>query len=623
MSTDDRSKRGVGEGSQIPGTQVLTDVSEALGRIFSVRLDVPSSVSDQPEKKGKEFCVGLLEKPVTHAWWPTVGRLGALERASVSGSLFLTRKALPSSPDPHQAAKHARLMASRAPSAPPAYLSFVVRELREMFKPGWDRGYASHVFRHTPTSSACLQYSRANGGARRWLSEQGQDWFSDVCLGESPLREASRVRYTVVNTGGKQRGVTVADGLHHVLGPLHRTLYDYLSQFGWLLRGEARGKKFRSFNALEGEVFVSGDYESATDNLSLEVTELILSEVLSHARHVPASVRDFALRSLRSKIEYRDLGGLVVDQQRGQLMGNFLSFPLLCLHNYLAFKYSIPRNVPLKINGDDIVFRCRPSEEERWRRNVGASGLTLSAGKTLVHSRFFSLNSAFFLARRVRGVLEVPVIRAGMLRCEGFPSGAAFSRFIRGWRNDGRRIVGAMWLRSHRAAFQFVGRSVRECGIPADNSQLHTAGLAPRESFFRGYRVHLRLPEQKLPVIRVGHTGQPCENWVYHRGSFRSVGRQRQQWDRQYFDECSRFVWQAKCERPEVYWDSWWSEAASTGFESAWLSWRRTVKKVRKMRCRLNLILRPPLVWPRLRGQWVPRDELPALLYSFPGVGFR
>nr|WAK77860.1 MAG: hypothetical protein [Botourmiaviridae sp.] len=616
-------RRGVSEETGSPGTHLLGEVASVLGSIFSVELGVPNHVIQEPAKEGKKFCVGLLENPVNHTWWPAVGRLGKRERFSVSGSLFLARKVLPSSPDPLQASKHATLMSSQDPSTSPDYLLFVQREIDRMFEIGWDRGYKSHVYSHTPTSSSCLQYSRKKGGAKRWIAEQGQDWFADSCLGETSLPTRYRVRYAVVRTAGKDRGVTVPDGHAGLLGPLHRTLYDYLSQFGWLLRGEARGKKFRSFSKRKGEVFVSGDYESATDNLSLTMTEYILARVLSRARHIPSSLAEYALRSCRAEIEYRDLGGRVVNQTRGQLMGNFLSFPLLCLHNYLTFRFSIPRDVPVRINGDDIVFRCHPSEFETWKKNVGVAGLVLSAGKTLVHDSCFSLNSAFFCAES-NGVREIPVIRSSWLESrDGPPTGADFGRFIRNWNGEARRLVGALWLRCHKRRIQATGRSVGCLGIRADNSQLHTAGLAPREAFFRGANSLVAVPETEVPPTKRNRQGLPGETWVFTRKAISSKPRERFSWDHQYRDACRASAWNAEVSREEIYWSEWWREAAATGREYQWLAWRRTVKRVHKMARSLNLRLRAlPFVAP-VKGQWIPRDELPVRLCRRQGVGFR
>jgi hypothetical protein len=316
-----------------------------------------------------------------------------------------------------------------------------------------------------------------------------------------------------------------------------------------LLRGEARGKRFASFSKKRGEVFVSGDYENATDNLSLHLAGRILSRILSRCRHVPVSLREYALRSLVAAIEYP--GGRVVVQRRGQLMGNYLSFPLLCLQNYLAFRFLVPRSVPVRINGDDIVFRCRPAEYRRWAEGVGALGLTLCKGKTLVDKSFFSLNSAFFQAQLHR-VREIPVVRgASLLRNEWVPSGGPFVRFTRGWKGDARRLVGALWLRAHGASIRATGRSVEGLGIPADNSQLHTAGLSVREAFYRGSKSFLRLPESRVPQVPQGRAVRLHEEWVKYNGPTMTTPSQERSWLSEFRSRCHHEVWQPHGPRVE------------------------------------------------------------------------
>lgn len=616
--------RGGGEGHMsLPesssGALLLDGMVKVLGRIFSVRLDVPQAVLEKPEKNGKKFCVGLLENPEQHAWRRAISRLGASERLSIAGSLFLARKVLPCAPDPQQWSKHKALMLRPAPVSPPTYIRHVETMLDRMFPVGWDRRYQGHVFAHVPTSSSCLEYSQSKGGARRYLAERGPDWFQDLCLsGVGAERIPCNVKYRVVSTAGKMRGVTVSTGQHQVLGPLHRTLYDFLSGFDWLLRGEARGKKFHPFKRKEGEIFVSGDYESATDNLSLDMTERILSRILSRARFVPDGIREYAMRSLISDISYAD--GSTVRQRRGQLMGNFLSFPLLCLHNYLAFTYAIPRPTPVRINGDDIVFRCLPGEYLEWKRSVGAAGLTLSEGKTLTGRGYFSLNSSFFLATNSR-VREVPIVRLSWFRPGEIPAGEIFRRAIRNWTNESRRLIGGFWLQSWKRAIQKTGRSVERLGIPADNGQLHTAGLAPRESFFRGSKRCLTLPEDPLPPIPSDRKNPACDEWVLTHQPIISNGVLRSKWDTLHREACRTVVWQLPEVTRDDAKDGWWDDVCRTGKERMWLAWRRTSRRCHSLGMRLNIPLCPPKDSPNAKGQWVPRDELPFITSSFPGLG--
>jgi hypothetical protein len=238
-----------------------------------------------------------------------------------------------------------------------------------------------------------------------------------------------------------------------------------------------------------------------------------------------------------------------------------------------------------------------------------------------VHNRIFSLNSAFFSGQSC-GVREIPIIRSSWLQCrEGPPTGEDFSRFIRNWTNESRRLVGALWLRSKRSAIQATGRSVARLGIRADNSQLHTAGLAPREAFFRGRYALLALPETELRKPKKDQQGRLAEEWVFTRRTISSSPRERFGWDHQYREACGLSAWQPEVSRAEIFWDDWWREAASTGREGQWLAWRRTVKRVHLHTRSLNLILRPPSLVPLSKGQWVPKHELPARVCSFPGIG--
>nr|QED42927.1 putative RdRp [Leucocoprinus ourmiavirus E] len=88
-------------------------------------------------------------------------------------------------------------------------------------------------------------------------------------------------------------------------------------------------------------------------------------------------------------------------------MGNYLSFPLLCLTNLtgVVLGFGVERTKELirarllKINGDDIVFRCKTTEYQNWRSHLPEVGLVLEDTKTLIHPTVFTLNSTFFLAR--------------------------------------------------------------------------------------------------------------------------------------------------------------------------------------------------------------------------------
>jgi hypothetical protein len=394
-------------------------------------------------------------------------------------------------------------------------------------------------------------------------------------------------------------------------------MYDRISGQDWLLRGEATASRFSAFQRVEGEVFVSGDYESATDNLNQDVSKYILECALRTATRVPTKIKEYALRSLRATVSYADLPE--VQQERGQLMGNLLSFPLLCLNNFLAFRFLVPRaDVPVKINGDDIVFRCRPDEWERWADGVQRLGLKLSRGKTLVKPNFFSLNSAFFFACSRGGkVRDVPVVRASMIVPKlGIPPGPeSFVKFLRGWKGRSRTILGGYFLQSHKKALSATGRSIEAQGFPAHRGQVCASGMADRERFLRPLPVHKAAGDGETPLpsvrLRGGVTGTP-PGWRQVAATEVGGGAQRLFRDR-YRRDAYRHSWLIDC-TPDI--DDWWRRVKHGGScEHAWVWFRKSRASrllIKAARGPSLLALLPPLtdtsISVRKRMVWVPDD---------------
>lgn len=611
MKITERSSRLRGEPEVLGprSAHELQQLSSTLGRIFSVRLDSASIDAQTDLKNGKEFCVGLLENRGKHAWGSEVSKLHPRKGLAVAGSLFLARKVLPCPPDPSQERRHRELLTKVSPDPPSGYLDHVVRHIDLLFPVGWDKGYFSRVMSYTPTSSSCLEYGRSEGGVQRFLSDNGIDWFQDQCLGAGPGTIPYPVRYQIVRTSGKDRGVTVASGSSALLAPLHRTIYDVLSGTNWCIRGEARARKFNSFQRVKDEVFVSGDYENATDNLSLEITEFILRNILDRCRSVPLGIREFAISSLRAEILYSD--GIVGLQKRGQLMGNFLSFPLLCLQNYFAFKFLVPRSVPVKINGDDIVFRCRREEFDVWSEGVSALGLSLSRGKTMVDPKCFSLNSSFFYSGWSR-VREVPVIRLKVNEGK-IPSSGDFLRFCRNWRGLDRTIVGGLWLRRQASAIRACGRSVVGLGIPADNSQVHWSGLGRREAWFRSEHAHLAAPEPPIPLLNRKVSPNVTKEWTKLPSSSKHPGWMRKKWEKQFRQDCFDYAWSSQGGIRESADDLWWEEVKSGSLEHAWCNYKASLRKkpnLFRLWARKDLRLRPVPLPDRVSSFWCPKDQV-------------
>jgi hypothetical protein len=377
---------------------------------------------------------------------------------------------------------------------------------------GWDREYEQRVLSFTPPLSSTVDTRRACGGARaEWLGRRPA--FLKQCLGIDPISEARDpfcVSFMNVELDGKSRSVTVAPGYQHLLGPAHRCLYDALSRERWLLRGEATVGKMSRIVPGTG-VFVSGDYEAATDNLPHSVALAILRAARKSSRWIPADVWDLAESSLEATVQYPD--GSKIAMTCGQLMGNLFSFPLLCLQNYIAFRYFVGSASPVLINGDDIVFRAPREVADRWMRGVGSLGLRLSPGKTLVSESFFSLNSTFFFARGGRAC-RIPVLRPALL-CRENPApsgvGGGCRTFARGFRGEAKIRADTVYLRWRRRELDALGRSVwRDLRAGVEPEALIRSGLAIREAFFLSVGLENPLP---LDRARLGRSSVP-DGWV-------------------------------------------------------------------------------------------------------------
>jgi hypothetical protein len=394
----------------------LSDLVGLMEKMLFLRLPtIPTfaSVADI-----KIFCTSLIESSPSHGWERrniryTKGSrkftLGSKCRKrdyfTLSSTIFLFRKTLPS-PPPDLDSYHEKF--SKEKPIDESFLSFCRQEIPRLFAPGWDKRYEERVERVIVGNKSFLEKTDLNDNTRRYINRSmTRSSFIDLCRTGTSFPSTRRV--SIVFKAGKARVVTVASALQYCLSPLAGMMYDHLSKKDWLLRGDAKPGKFKGFSHVLGEVFVSGDYESATDNFCLGHSRAILDSVLD-TTSLCEGVRNMARSSLSAVVVSKGRETLM---KSGQLMGDKLSFPLLCLTNYLAFVYSMRpygRLPPVRINGDDIVFRSTRAQADSWFKGVSSSGLVVSVGKTMVHDRFFSLNSSFFEASRFLPI-QVPFIR--------------------------------------------------------------------------------------------------------------------------------------------------------------------------------------------------------------------
>jgi hypothetical protein len=338
----------------------------------------------------------------------------------------------------------------------------------------------SPAMKFFPTGSTCLQSGYSDGGNYSLytkfdptlevdcqskdglhredissLSSQYEDWRKDnldSCTQNAKRRMVEEpevirsLRVTHVYEPGKLRPLTIGDGyLYGALQPAQGQLISSWkkSQFQTMtvecdVRIANINKHSLKIEAQFPDVefeWVSGDYESATDFLSMESTQLSLKPLPFLHNHKlamdsvkPAQIyyprfdknyqEESCSRNLESYEKHVQLGG--------QPMGHPLSFPLLCSINLACYRMAIMRWMKeqsevgkiskkairqigiflwnnVVINGDDIAYRAPKSFFEVWKRSTTEAGLKPSLGKCYQTNEFVMINSQIFVPYLKKG----------------------------------------------------------------------------------------------------------------------------------------------------------------------------------------------------------------------------
>jgi hypothetical protein len=317
----------------------------------------------------------------------------------------------------------------------------------------------------SPSASACSDRRRGDGGVQKFLS----DWSTPFgersnilmtpagCAVEIPrnlsglrfnraiehyaekmLGEKRYCRVTSVSDPLKVRIVTTTPGTDALLVPLQRGIHSAMRAMKpFQLIGEwVSGRHLEEILGSQG-FFNSGDYSCATDGISSELSQAVLDRVLGYCDPVNEDQR--LTHDLMVKVARRTLTGntLVypdgdeVLQRSGQLMGSHLSFPLLCLINFSIwmlsrkppstsnrkFLWSVKlKDLPVRINGDDIISWETSESYTRWRGAVERAHWSLSVGKCYSHPLVGVINSQTYLRTGPGKVVLVPYVNLRFLR---------------------------------------------------------------------------------------------------------------------------------------------------------------------------------------------------------------
>jgi len=268
------------------------------------------------------------------------------------------------------------------------------------------------------------------------------DWDYDPCVDVVALQEPFKIRT-----------ITIADGPSMAVGSsLQKAWHNAMRELRCfqLIGGKDVGECVKEMFEF-GNSFVSGDYSAATDRVSILATKVVFNALVKPLALDPVARARLesglygaevsygnTLSSLRRTLPEGMYKKLVEDlpdsfqQKNGQLMGNILSFPILCiinlatwllahqgldtaarretsgrspiaqtLHDALDRGYLTPREMngfKVLVNGDDILFQSNQALYTSWRDTIPHLGFKLSVGKNYISNDFFTINSELYTA---------------------------------------------------------------------------------------------------------------------------------------------------------------------------------------------------------------------------------
>jgi len=291
---------------------------------------------------------------------------------------------------------------SQPPPSSPEYLAHVRRVATQVFSPGWDKRYHDFVGRFVanPSARACRTSADVLWSGRR------EEFLTLTTSDRDRGITGFSARYKEVMSAGKCRPLLIYDENVDLLGPLHSTMYSYMCKKDWLLCGPPTEKRMTSVCVNDCQTSV--DLVAATDGLSHDVADALLDVAFFTSVKIPRHLRSLAKMSYRPT--FVGYEGNTHQVRHGQMMGAYLSFPLLCLQSYCAASWAarFDPDARFLVNGDDCVISAK--------RDITVqdypSGYRLNDDKTIRARNVVEINSTCFLFRGGRW-REVRHLRRG------------------------------------------------------------------------------------------------------------------------------------------------------------------------------------------------------------------
>jgi len=306
------------------------------------------------------------------------------------------------------------------------------------------QGAMGRIVRHcdavNDTQSLVLMYYHPKLGARSVYTNKLEENGSELldCRRINTTGE-SRWSVEIIREPLKVRTITKGElNKNAVWSDLQKKLWKALQQYPCFRL--THGDVPESFEGWEVNYqqapsagWVSGDYKNATDSIYTSVMEEAISGIEDIATFT--LLRENLSRGIITYDTLCNRLGIpappICHQKRGQLMGSFFSFPVLCVvnvscylmtclknpqHLFDVYGYSptihqMIRDAPVLINGDDILFRaCSDQFYKDWLDCISMAGFMPSIGKNYYSPKFSVVNSRLSVGGKV-----VPYVNMGII----------------------------------------------------------------------------------------------------------------------------------------------------------------------------------------------------------------
>jgi len=289
----------------------------------------------------------------------------------------------------------------------------------------------------SPSSKSTYEYTIQDSGGAALLSDSKNDYISNL-LDEKYehnyakvvlLDEANKVRFLTIQSSRYQN---VANSYKvFLLENFKKSKFSTMNE-NWKEEFLQQKKDISSFKGSKTRFWFSGDYTAATDNLEIEISEytLLASSYMVNMNDDDRKIILDVLKPRLLEINKPELGiAGIYEQMQGQMMGNPLSFGLLCIINLatvietLFMDIAIPfldeinidvlesllQSRGLRINGDDMTAHLTLEEIERFRSVSSTYGLKLNY-KSIVDKNDAQINSVYF-----KGDRTIPYLNQAIL----------------------------------------------------------------------------------------------------------------------------------------------------------------------------------------------------------------